>query len=372
MNLKKISLVSLKDSLPQICDNGGMKLKVISRLLRVLTGRKDVADSDQHLQARVGFRRIGGSGLYLQRDSKDDPFERSGNPVSANAGRKDAARQNGSVANAGRNGLDLALRSEEFDLTLRSEELGERAMPDGAAVNPYSPVPEKSKFERRLEAAKNPRRRKHKLRDKKGVAFVRPASHLEALLDDMGTDERVFGRDCTRKFFPRGCDFTRPFGAEVLAKAGMAIAAAAVMDVGESVAKKLREKQEADEREARLAVRRKYYGAEQAKRDERNAAIRAAVPPPENRMPSAAELLDAYSRRHDGEEAKLRFGRLMIDLEEYVRCQVVREGARIVGTTGGVQEWLERNCPELAKHYHTCQRFKRKAQEDPTLSERRD
>ena len=89
-------------------------------------------------------------------------------------------------------------------------------------------------------------------------------------------------------------------------------------------------------------------------------------------MPSAAELLDAYRRRHDSEEAKLRFGRLMIDLDEYVRCQVVRDGTRIVGTTGGVQEWLERNCPELAKHYHTCQRFKRKVQEDPTLSERRD
>lgn len=239
-------------------------------------------------------------------------------------------------------------------------------------VDPYSPVPEKSRFERRLEAAKLPRSRKHKVRGKKGAAFVRPATHLEALLDDMRTDERVFGRDCTRQFFPRRYGLTQPSGAEVLAKAGVAIAAAAVMDAGESVVKKLREKQEAAEREARLAVRRKYYGAEQAKRDAENAAIRAAVPPPENRMPSAEELLDAYRRRHDSEEAKLRFGRLMIDLDEHVRYEVVHDGERIVGTDGGVRIWLERNCPELAKHYHTCQRFKRKVQEDPALSERRD
>lgn len=239
-------------------------------------------------------------------------------------------------------------------------------------VEPYSPVPEKSRFERRLEAAKLPRSRKHKVRGKKGAAFVRPATHLEALLDDMRTDERVFGRDCTRQFFPRRYGLTQPSGAEVLAKAGVAIAAAAVMDAGESVVKKLREKQEAAEREARLAVRRKYYGAEQAKRDAENAAIRAAVPPPENRMPSAEELLDAYRRRHDSEEAKLRFGRLMIDLDEHVRYEVVHDGERIVGTDGGVRIWLERNCPELAKHYHTCQRFKRKVQEDPALSERRD
>ena len=257
-------------------------------------------------------------------------------------------------------------------MTPLSEELGERACTGEAVVDPYSPVPEKSKFERRLEAAKNPRRRKHKVRGLSGPAFKRPATRLEALLSDMKTDERVYGRDCTRQFFPHRYDLTRPSGAEVLARAGVAIAAAAVMDAGESIAHKLRAKREAAEREARLAVRRKYYGAEQIKRDERNAAIRAAVPPPENRMPSATELQDAYSRRHESEAAKLRFGRLMIDLEEYVRCQVVREGTRIAGTTGGVQEWLVRNCPELAKHYHTCQRFKRKVQEDPTLFERHD
>lgn len=299
-------------------------------------------------------------------------MEPLGNSIPANAGRKDAARQNDCVANAGRNDGVADTGRIEFDQVPRSEELGERARPIEAVVDPYSPVPEKSKFERRMEAARNPRRRKHKVRGNSAAAIVRPTTRLGALLDDMRTDERVFGRDCTRQFFPRGYDFTRPSGAEELAKAGVAIAAAAVIDAGESIVRKLREKREAAEREARLAVRRKYYGAEQAKRDAQNAAIRAAVPPPENRMPSAEELLDAYSRRHDSEEAKLRFGRLMVDLDEYVRCQVVREGARIVGTTGGVQEWLERNCPELAKHYHTCQRFKRRVQEDPALYERRD
>ena len=325
-----------------------MKLKVIRHVLRLLAGRKVATDSDQHLQACMERGHDGDSDQHLQAGPD---------------GLGIASRHMCDAANADR---------KRFDQTPRSEELGERARSGEAVIDPYSPVPEKSKFARRMEAAKNPRWRKHKLRGDPGPALVRPATHLEALLDDMRTDERVFGRDCTRQFFTRSYDITRPSGAEVIAKAGVAIVAAAAMDAGESIAHKLRAKREAAEREARLAVRRKYYGAEQAKRTAQNAAIRAAVPKPENRMPSAEELQDAYLRRHDSEEAKLRFGRLMIDLDEYVRCQVVRDGTRIVGTTGGVQEWLERNCPELAKHYHTCQRFKRKAQEDPAIFERRD
>lgn len=332
-------------------------------MLRVFVGRKGSTVSDQHLHVRTGREREADSDQHLQQGLEAGAFVQSDDVIPANAGRNDPVRQNGCAANAAR---------DWFDVTPRSEELGERARPDEVAIDPYSPVPAKSKFERRMDAAKNPRRRKHKLHRKTGAAFVRPATRLEAVLDDLRTDERVYGRDCTTQFLPCLYDITRPSGAEVLARAGMAIAAAAVMDVGESIAHKLCEKREAADRESHLAVRRKYYGAEQAKREAENAAIRAAVPPPENRMPSPEELLDAYSRRHDSEEAKLRFGRLMIDLDEYVRCRVVRDGTRIVGTTGGVQEWLERNCPELAKHYHTCQRFKRKVQEDPTLAERRD
>lgn len=313
-----------------------MKIKLLRHALQMLLGRKCAPDSDQDLQA------------------------------AANAGRNERA------ANPARSAGAANPARIEFDLTPRSEELGERARGGDHVVDPYSPVPEKSRFERRLEAAKLPRSRKHKVRGKKGAAFVRPATRLEALLDDMKTDERVFGRDCTRQFFPRRYSDTRQSGAEVLAKAGVAIVAAAVADAGEAALHKLNAKREAAEREARLVVRRKYYAAERTKRAEESAAVRAAVPPPQNRMPSAEELLDAYRRRHDSEEAKLRFGRLMIDLDEHVRYEVVHDGERIVGTDGGVRIWLERNCPELAKHYHTCQRFKRKVQEDPALSERRD
>ena len=304
-----------------------MKMKLLRHALQILLGRKCAPDPDQDLQD-------------------------STNPA-----------RNERAANPDRN---------VFDLTPQSEELGERARAGDQVVDPYSPEPEKSRFERRLEAAKLPRSRKHKVRGKKGSAFVRPATRLEAVLDDLRTDPRTYGVDCTRQFFPRSYSDARQSGAEALAKAGVAIAVAAVADAGEAVVHKLNSKREAAEHEARLAVRRKYYAAEQAKRAEESAAVRAAVPPPENRMPSAEELLDAYRRRHDSEEAKLRFGRLMIDLDEHVRYEVVHDGERIVGTDGGVRVWLERNCPELAKHYHTCQRFKRKVQEDPALYERRD
>lgn len=240
------------------------------------------------------------------------------------------------------------------------------------AVDPYLPAPKKSRFQKKLEMAMMPRCRKHKVRVQGKKRFVRPSSCVEAVLDDFARDPRQFGVDCTTRFLPSIYGSSRPSGGEVLMRAAGALTVAAAMDVGEAAYRLATARQRAAEREAELAARRKYYAAENDKRRREAAAIRAAVPPPENPMPTPEQLIAAYGRRHESEEAKIRFGSLMIDLEEHVRYRLVLEEGKIVGTAGGVREWMERNCPELARHYHTCQRFKRKVQDDPTLVERRD
>lgn len=254
----------------------------------------------------------------------------------------------------------------------RSEELGERCKSVSELQDPYSPAPKKTSFQRKLEAAMMPRRRRHKVRGLKKERFVRPTSNLELVLDDMATDPRKLGVDCYSSWFAPIYTRTRQSAGEVLVRAGAQIIAATAMDIGVGIKDVVLAKKRAAEREAQLAKRRKYYDAEAVKRRARAAQIRAAVPPPENPMPTAIQLLSAYRHRHDGEAEKLRFGRLMIDLDEHVHYRLLIDGNRITGNTGGVREWLVANCPELVKHYHTCQRFKRKVQEDPALAERKE
>ena len=169
-------------------------------------------------------------------------------------------------------------------------------------------------------------------------------------------------------FFNFGYDHSRQSGSEILVRAAASVVAAGVMDAGEAAYRLVTAKRRAEERAATLAARRKYYAAENEKRRQEAEEIRAAVPPPENPMPTPEQLIAAYSQRHDSEEAKIRFGQLMIDLDEHVRYRLVLEKGRIVGSSGGVREWMAENCPELLPHYHTCQRFKRKLQDDPALA----
>ena len=239
-------------------------------------------------------------------------------------------------------------------------------------VDPYSPAPKKSRFQKKLEMAMMPRCRKHKAKVVRKEKFERPRSRVEALLCDYANDSRQFGVDCSMRFLPSIYDYSRPSGGEVLGRAIGSLAIAAVMDAGEAAYRLATARRRAKERALALSERRKYYTAENEKRRREAAAIREAMPPPENPMPKPEQLIAAYSHRHDSEEAKVRFGQLMIDLEEHVRYRLVQENGRIVGSAGGVREWMAENCPELASHYHTCQRFKRKLQDDPTLVERRD
>ena len=255
--------------------------------------------------------------------------------------------------------MPLQTRCEEnWDDEPRSEELGERGRI--LDVDPYRPAPKLSKFERRMEKALNPRCRRRNV--KHPPVFERLKSNVEAVLYELRTRERPI----SKYFFGpryRHSDY-EPAG-EALAKAGVMLVGAAVADCVTAVADKVKERLGRAAREARLAKRRKYYDAAKEKRREESAEIAAATLPPENAMPTPARLIDAYRHRHDSEEAKLRFGRLMIDLDEYVRRTFVRESSdgRFAGGDGGVRTWLKANCPELAAHYHTCLRFKRKVQD---------
>ena len=227
-------------------------------------------------------------------------------------------------------------------------------------VDPWKPAPKLSKFERRMEKALNPRCRRRNV--KHPPVFERLKSNVEAVLYDLRTSQKPI----SRYFFGpryRHSDY-EPAG-EALVKAGVMLVGAAAADCVTAVADKVKERLGRAAREERLAKRRKYYDAAKEKRREESAEIAAATLPPENAMPTPARLLDAYRHRHDSEEAKLRFGRLMIDLDEYVRRTFVRESSdgRFAGGDGGVRTWLKANCPELAAHYHTCLRFKRKVQE---------
>ena len=253
----------------------------------------------------------------------------------------------------------LQTRCEEnWDDEPRSEELGERGRI--LEVDPYKPAPKLSKFERRMEKALNPRCRRRNV--KHPPVFERLKSNVEAVLYDLRTSQKPI----SRYFFGpryRHSDY-EPAG-EALVKAGVMLVGAAAADCVTAVADKVKERLGRAAREERLAKRRKYYDAAKEKRRAESAEIAAATLPPENAMPTPARLLDAYRHRHDSEEAKLRFGRLMIDLDEYVRRTFVRESSdgRFAGGDGGVRTWLKANCPELAAHYHTCLRFKRKVQE---------
>lgn len=226
-------------------------------------------------------------------------------------------------------------------------------------------------FELRLQKAKNPRCRKYKRRLSPPAAEpLPPRTNLQAVLEDIRNgDLAVPRRDPYIRGGPIVGDVTG--GIEAAAKAAVFIAGAAVADIVDSAksaikAREAKAQEESDRimRQENLAMRRKYYAKETERRRIKSEEIRAAIPPPKNPMPTPEALIHAYVHRHISEEAAIRFGSLVIDLEEHVRRTVAERDAngRIAGIAGGVRKWLMANCPELLPHYHTCQRFKRKAQ----------
>jgi len=213
-------------------------------------------------------------------------------------------------------------------------------------------------FERKLELAATPRARKR--HGKRPEKFVRPKSHVGAAVGEIL--DAATGGGGGRFYDPNphvmarnGIDAAM---APVVAAHRLAVAAA--MDVADAVKRKLGEK----ERMAKTEKRRMYYATDAKRRERQREAIREAMPEVACRCPTPKELTEAYMRRRESEAWQKRFGELMIDLEEHARRKYAIAGNKFTGSTGGVKDWLKENCPLLAAHYSTCQRYKRLAQED--------
>lgn len=211
-------------------------------------------------------------------------------------------------------------------------------------------------YARRLTLAQDARLRKHHAKPGSKKKFSRPSSHLESFLDELSEDVRGAPESPTRQ---------RDLYLAPVALAGVAegMAVAAAQDVADKTKKVLT----ARARRAALKKRRSYYAAENAKRKEWNRQIKKAVPRPLHACPKPSALKEAYLRRRESEEWKVRFGELMVDLEEHARRSYEISGNKFTGSSGGVKEWLAKHCPILAKHYATCQRYKRIVQDDPRL-----
>jgi len=209
-------------------------------------------------------------------------------------------------------------------------------------------------FEKRLERVKNPRVRKHNVKQQK---FVRHSSNLSVVIDELMHPIAIEG--CRAE---PGSYMLKPSVKELLGGAGAAVGLtfAAAMDGIDAVKRCLGKKEQV----LKLEKRRKYYAAEADKRALKREQLRQATVEPAHPCPTPAALTDAYMHRRDSDECLLRFGELMIDLEEHMRRTWQITGNKITGSSGGVKDWLKQNCPLLAEHYSTCQRYKRLAQED--------
>ena len=86
---------------------------------------------------------------------------------------------------------------------------------------------------------------------------------------------------------------------------------------------------------------------------------RSVLPPP-----SASDLRAQWekARGRGRVEEKIRLGSMLLDAEATVDSSLVRDrGGEIVGRRGGLREWLDETCPELARHYAALMGYRRMA-----------
>ena len=107
-------------------------------------------------------------------------------------------------------------------------------------------------------------------------------------------------------------------------------------------------------------VRPHYYVKEKARRqtlaeERRRIRMRMTL----NRCPTREEILDAWVKVKESNEALLRFGSLMEDLECYVDNSLRRtEDGIIVGRRPGIKGWLQMEIPALYLKYTTVMAYK--------------
>lgn len=107
------------------------------------------------------------------------------------------------------------------------------------------------------------------------------------------------------------------------------------------------------------AYRTRYYARDNARRRrlaaERRAIRRRTTLAP---CPTPEAFLAAWEARNASDEARVRFGGLVHDLECHVdNCLRIVAGV-IVGRNGGIKAWIAANLPQLSGKYKTIMRFK--------------
>ena len=216
--------------------------------------------------------------------------------------------------------------------------------------------PMDKRLAKRLLKAQNPRARKRNAKSE--TKFVRPSSHVGAVLEEIANVGKVPDAQVPEPHpYALARDLVDASFAPVVGAGLLMIAAA--QDGLDAIKSALGRK----ERMLKTERRRKYYAADAERRARQREMLNAARPPVTCACPTPQQLNEAYVRRRESDEAKERFGELMIDLEEHVRREFKIAGNKFVGSSGGVKDWLKENCPTLAAHYATCQRYKRLVQE---------
>lgn len=107
------------------------------------------------------------------------------------------------------------------------------------------------------------------------------------------------------------------------------------------------------------AYRARYYMRDNARRRrlaaERRAIRRRTTLAP---CPTPEAFFAAWEARNSSDEARVRFGGLVHDLECHVdNCLRIVDG-EIVGRNGGIKAWIAANLPQLSGKYKTIMRFK--------------
>ena len=108
------------------------------------------------------------------------------------------------------------------------------------------------------------------------------------------------------------------------------------------------------------SYRARYYRRDNERRRrlaaERRKLTRRTTTSP---CPTPEQFLDAFERRTESVEAKIRFGGMVHDLECYVdNCLRYDENGDICGRNGGIKAWIAINLPQLAGRYKTIMRYK--------------
>ena len=78
-----------------------------------------------------------------------------------------------------------------------------------------------------------------------------------------------------------------------------------------------------------------------------------------NPCPTPEQFLEAFEKRNESVEARVRFGGMVEDLECYVdNCLRYNANGEICGRNGGIKAWIANNLPQLNGRYKTIMRYK--------------